>query len=728
MSLLELESRDVPTFLTNQLFPVDNPWNQVVSNAPVASNSNAIISRIINRHGGTAPTIHADFGNPTTDGALYGIPINVATSSTPKVTVVVPNFGYPSESDSVQVPIPTGAVIEGDGPTGPAAPGSRGDSHLLVYDRDANVLYELVSAVRPAETVYPYGGAHPTGQWGAYQVSYWDLNTNYFRTVGDTSADAAGLPILPGLVRPDEVNPAPGGAGAIDHAIRMTVQQVTDSFVFPASHLTTGYHATDLPRMGERFRLKASFVIPNSWSAEAKAIAQAMKTYGVIVADNGSDMFFQGTPSAQWNMSSVLQVQSIRASDFEVVDLTPIVTGLSTRAGAIGGGTSVTITGKNFSGAAGRLHVLFGTAEAASYTVVSDTQIVAVAPAHAAGYVDVRIQSGESEVDNNGQTVFFGYGTSANTAADDFAFGNVPLPPPPNAPPVSPIPSGRAPVLSPVVVNAPVGTQVIRVLNPGGSTRTVLTPHPGFVGGIIAAAGDVNGDGVADIVTAATFGGHVKVFDGVSLAELRSFYAFPGYVGAINLATGDITGDGVADLLVAANINGHVKVFDGITGNLAISFLAYAGYSGPIALAAADTNGDGRAELITAADGGPGVHVKALAPDTLALSDSFLATGPGNGTGFSVSAGDLDGDGVAEFLVAQGPRVRVIDSRTRAARADFMAFDAASPARVTVQAAQYDGDPYAELIAIAEMQGRSHVKAFDGPGFGLADSFFADTR
>jgi hypothetical protein len=276
-TLESLEARDVPTYFGNQLFPLDNPWNQNIENAPVASNSTAIINRIIARHDGTAPRIHADFGNPL-DGNLYGIPINVVDSSVAKKTIYIPGVGYEDESDLVDVPIPTGAVIEGDGPTGPRPPGSRGDSHLLVYDKDANVLYELYQAARPSETTFPYGGTKPTGVWGAWQISYWDLNTNHFRTIKATSADAAGLPILPGLVRPDEVNPpSAGGVGVIDHAIRMTVQQSRNMFVYPASHQASSLSGNDLPRMGERFRLKASFVIPANWSPEAKAIAQAIR-------------------------------------------------------------------------------------------------------------------------------------------------------------------------------------------------------------------------------------------------------------------------------------------------------------------------------------------------------------------------------------------------------------------------------------------------------------------
>ncbi|HEX3148917.1 MAG TPA: Ig-like domain-containing protein [Gemmataceae bacterium] len=423
--LEELDARIVPTYQGNQLFPLDNPWNQVIAGAPVASNSTSIINTIVNRHNGTAPKLHADFGSPL-DQNLYGIPINVATHTTPKYTIYFPPEGYPDESDIVQVPIPANAVIEGDFFNGPSTPADRGDSHLLVYDKDANVLYELYQAIRPSETAFPYGGTKPnTTQWGAYQISVWDMNVNSFRTIGATSADAAGLPIFPGLVRPDEANPAStGGVGVIDHAIRMTVASTASSFIYPASHHTGGPNTSTLPRMGDRFRLKASFVIPTTWSPEAQAIATAMKTYGMIVADNGSDMYFTGMPSDKWTMDSVLQVQAIKATDFEVIDLTPAVTGLSTSTGNTG--ASVTITGRNFGGAGGQLHVLFGNVEASSITIVSDTQVVAVAPAHAAGMVDVQVQSGTDRLNTDGVMEFFGYGTSATSAADHFTFGGTP--------------------------------------------------------------------------------------------------------------------------------------------------------------------------------------------------------------------------------------------------------------------------------------------------------------
>jgi VCBS repeat-containing protein len=426
-TLEELDGRIVPTFLGNQLFPLDNPWNQVVAGAPVAANSGAIINAIVTRHLGTAPRVHADFGSPL-DLNLYGIPVNIANSSTPRYDIYFPADGYVDESDVVQVPIPDNAVIEGDNYNGPATPAARGDSHLLVYDQSANVLYELFQAVRPNEHTFPYGGAKPNNQWGAYQISVWDLNANSFRTIGATSADAAGLPILPGLLRPDDVYPSlQKPVPVIDHAIRMTVVRTRDSFVFPASHEASSYTDANLPRMGERFRLKSDFVIPAGWSPQAKAITQAMKTYGLIVADNGSDFYFQGTPDPLWQMDSVLDVQALRATDFEVVDLTPRVTSLSVTSGSTAGGRAVTITGNNFGGAAGQLHVLFGGVEAASVTILSNTQLVAVAPTHAAGTVDVRVQSGTDRLNTDGQTEFFGYGTSPVSTATKFAFGTPPV-------------------------------------------------------------------------------------------------------------------------------------------------------------------------------------------------------------------------------------------------------------------------------------------------------------
>src|SRR5260370_13725884 len=403
-SLLCLEERCLPSFYGNSLFPADNPWNQIIANAPVAANSAAIIQHIVAHAGGSGPSLHPDFGNPVTDGALYGIPINVVSAGQATSQIIIPSFGYPSESDNpgapIAIPIPANAVIEGDGPNGPGSPVGRGDSHLLVYDKDANKLYELFLATRPNETTFPSydsnpGPAHPTGQWGAFGEAVWDLTKNTFRTIGWTSADAAGLPILPGLARPDEALPAAqGGQGIITHAIRVTVRDtlgdanLTD-YIYPASHFASNKTGTDLPRMGERFRLKSGTIIPATCSPEAKAIPQPMQDYGLIVADNGSDIFVTGQPSTQWNDNNLNVLKGLHAADFEVVDLTPAVASLFVVRGTTAGGTSVTITGYNFSGSAGDLHVMFGNIAATAFTIISDPQIHVVAPPHAARTADL---------------------------------------------------------------------------------------------------------------------------------------------------------------------------------------------------------------------------------------------------------------------------------------------------------------------------------------------------
>ena len=175
-----LEERTVPTLLGNALFPADNPWNQTVNAAPVSANSSTLVGSI-----GVASHVHADFGSGLWDGARLGIPYNVVAGTQPKVAVVVDD--YADESDRLSVPIPANAVIEGDPRAGAA---NDGDRHLLVYDRDNNIVYELYNARRPGET--------SDSLWHASSEAVWDLKQNSFRTPGFTSADAAGLPILPG--------------------------------------------------------------------------------------------------------------------------------------------------------------------------------------------------------------------------------------------------------------------------------------------------------------------------------------------------------------------------------------------------------------------------------------------------------------------------------------------------------------------------------------------------
>lgn len=369
LALEPLESRELLTLFGNLVFPADNPWNQRIDNAPVAANSATLVASI-----GLTAGLKADFGANLWEGAYIGIPWNVVSGSQAKISVIVD--AYPNESDLIPIPIPPGAVIEGDPRPGEE---NTGDRHLLVYDRDNHILYEAFNTHRPAET--------SDGQWHADSIAFWDLNTNYFRPPGWTSADAAGLPIVPGLVRPDEVLEK----GRIDHPLRVTVPRSRNQYVFPASH-HAGSNNPALPRMGERFRLRQDFNIAG-FSPANQIILQAMKEYGLIVADNGSPWYVSGLPSSLWNDDDLQNLRRVRGSDFEAVDLTPRLAGLSQSEGSSAGGFQITVDGLNFGGAAGQMQVFFGTAAASLVSVKSDSQVTVTVPAHPAGTVQVTVRS-----------------------------------------------------------------------------------------------------------------------------------------------------------------------------------------------------------------------------------------------------------------------------------------------------------------------------------------------
>jgi hypothetical protein len=378
-----LEARALMTLSGDMLFPADNPWNQKIVTAPVAANSSTLVASI-----GTSSRLHPDFGT-VFEGANIGIPYNVVSGTQAPVHVVID--AYADESDLVDVPIPPGAVIEGDPLSGSQ---NDGDRHLMVYDKDNNIAYELFNVHRPSET--------SDGQWHADSEAVWDMSQNSFRSPGDTSADAAGLPILPGLVRVDEVL----DQGLINHALRFTVPRSRNAYVFPASH-QAGSNNTDYPRMGERFRLKQTFDI-SGFSPTNQVILKALKEYGMIVADNGSAWYLSGAPSSRWNDDDLHALGDILGSNFEALNLSPTVTSLDQSSGSTAGGTQVTIHGQGFSGAAGQLQVRFGTTLSSPPTILSDTVLVAIAPPHAAGTVHIAVQTP--------------YGTSPATSADQFTF------------------------------------------------------------------------------------------------------------------------------------------------------------------------------------------------------------------------------------------------------------------------------------------------------------------
>ena len=253
------------------LFPASNAWNTTVAGAEVDPASAALIASI-----GAGTNLHPDFGADIGGGVAFGIPYVVVAGSQKKVPV---SFDYAAESDPGPYPIPADAPIEG-------GPNAGGDRHVLVVDRDNHKLYELYDA-------HPLAG----GAWHAGSGAVFDLNANTLRPAGWTSADAAGLPILPGLVRYDEV-----AAGHIDHALRFTVSKTRHGYVAPATHFASSNTSTSLPPMGMRVRLKASFDI-SGYPQQAKVILQALKTYGMIVADNGSNWFISAMASNGLSMA-----------------------------------------------------------------------------------------------------------------------------------------------------------------------------------------------------------------------------------------------------------------------------------------------------------------------------------------------------------------------------------------------------------------------------------------
>jgi hypothetical protein len=270
------------------VFPATNAWNQRVDTLPVAPDSAQLISSV-----GLSAGLHADFGSGLWDGGPIGIPFDVVSSTTPRSRV---SFEYSGESDHVRYPIPKTVHIEG-------GRSSSGDRHAILLDRSACKLYELYG-------LYPQAG----GGWRAGSGAVWNLRSNHLRPAGWTSADAAGLPIFPGLARYDEV-----ARGVIDHALRFTAPRTRRAYVYPARHFAASSDDPALPPMGLRVRLKASFDI-SGFPPDARVVLQALKRYGMILADNGSPWYISGAPNAHWNNDDLHSLGRVTGADFEVVD------------------------------------------------------------------------------------------------------------------------------------------------------------------------------------------------------------------------------------------------------------------------------------------------------------------------------------------------------------------------------------------------------------------------
>lgn len=269
-----------------QVFPPDNPWNQDISALPVHPNSANYLASM-----GLDTGLHPDFGT-VYEGAPIGIPYAVVDGSQPKVSVT---FDYADESDPGPYPIPPNVPIEG-------GPNADGDRHVIVVDTENKLLYELYDA-------HPFGN-----RWSAGSGAIFDLTSNTLRPAGWTSADAAGLPIFPGLARYDEIV----GGGELTHALRFTVSQTQRAYVSPARHFASSSNNANHPPMGLRVRLRADFN-ESAFPSSVQVILRGLKKYGMIVADNGSNWYISGAPDPRWNDDELRRLREVKGRDFEVV-------------------------------------------------------------------------------------------------------------------------------------------------------------------------------------------------------------------------------------------------------------------------------------------------------------------------------------------------------------------------------------------------------------------------
>ena len=282
-------ARPLPDAPHCPVFPRSSQWNQRVDRLPVLAGSDRIVQSI-----GAGAHAHADFGSGLYNGAPIGIPFVTVSRHQKRVPV---SFQYSDESDRGPYPIPANVPIEG-------GRGSDGDRHVIVVDRSRCRLYELFDA-------HPQAGG---SRWHAGSGAIWNLGSNHLRPRGWTSADAAGLPILPGLARYDEAR-----RGRIDHALRFTAPRTRQAYIYPARHFASSLTDPSLPAMGQRLRLKRSVDI-SRFPRQARVILRTLRRYGMILADNGAPLYVSGAPSRGWDNDQLHTLQRIKGTDFEVVD------------------------------------------------------------------------------------------------------------------------------------------------------------------------------------------------------------------------------------------------------------------------------------------------------------------------------------------------------------------------------------------------------------------------
>jgi hypothetical protein len=389
------------------VLPANNIWNTPVDTLPVLANSASMVATI-----GASTGLHADFGSGTWNGGPIGIPFITVPGTQTKYPAT---FYYPDESDPGPYAIPLNAPIEGGS-------NSTGDRHAIAVDTDNCILYELYDA-------------HPqTSSWSAGSGAIFDLRSNALRPATWTSADAAGLPIMPGLVTYDEVL-----SGEIRHAIRFTAPQTRHEYVWPARHYASSLTGAQYPRMGERFRLKASFDV-TPYPPEVQVILRAMKRYGIMLADNGSSWFISGRPDNRWNDANLHTIGQVLGSNFEAVDATVLEVDPNSGA-AIQSGVTVSVSPAFATVRTTRSQVFTATVTGAPNTVAWSVNGITGGDAVVGAIDSAGTYTAPTAVPNPAVVTVRATSTTAPTASGSSAVTIIPLPGIASVSP-SPVPAG----------------------------------------------------------------------------------------------------------------------------------------------------------------------------------------------------------------------------------------------------------------------------------------------